>query len=1624
MKRFICLLLSSWLICQSAVSQTGFATVTNLDPIATLTNTAESQQAKVWTYAGKHWTILGTAAGTVVLRLDGTTWTNVLTLASGSFARPDIRVVGNLVHLIVYKGTSSVFYSIEYDPATVKYKLWTKRKTRVDLTLEAGVSAATLDIDGTGRLWLASDGTTDINVRWSDDPYTTWSAPIKLETSASTSDLCAVVAMPATGQIGVFWSNRVTRRFAFKTHVDGTDPTIWSSDELPASQSALNIGSGFADNQFNLKSTSTGQVYAAIKTLYNSTTAPQLGLLVRQPSGSWDAMYPVTTTNQGTRPYVLLNDSLNKLKVVYTTTTGIAYKETPTASIGFGPEMTLISGAYDFTTSVKATYRSETVVLASNSTTTVGILGMDRNPDITPPSVLSINRQQPAQQNTSLASVVYRVTFSEAVTGVDVSDFLFNQLSGNVAGTVSDISQVGSTSTIFDVTVNSLSGAGDFELDLKATGTGIVDQATVPNPINGGFSSGQVYSRFLVAPTLSNVTISSSNSISSWAKPGDLITLSFTTSEPINAPVVSIEGRSATTMNTNGDSYQSTITLTSTDPEGVIDFSINFSNLAGTAGTQVTATSDASQVIFDKTLPVVNSISRHSPLTLNTSLSTVIYRIIFSESVTGVDISDFDLTAVSGTVTGTVSGVAAVGSTGTTYDITVQNISSTGDLRLDLKSVATAISDNAGNNESAGFAAGQVYHLQGPPPTLSSVGISSSNAVSSLARTGDLVTILFTASEPVALPVVQVEGNEAAVANVSGNTYQATYTLTSSDPEGPVSFNIQYRSLDDIAGIDVSATTDNSLVTFDRTRPLTNSVLRQSPSTQTTTLSAVTFRVQFSEPVTGVDRDDFMATATSGSPVGTISTVSSVGSSGTTYDVLVDPIAGFGTLRLDVAATGTGIADAAGNTISGGFQTGAVYIIEDIPPTLTYVSISSVNSTATLAKPGDLVTVNFTASEAITVPTVTISGSAATVNNTAGNQYTATYTMQSSNVEGTVSFNIAYSNLDGTPGTIVTTTTDASQVNFDKTIPAVISINRQLPLAETISSTGVTVRVIFSEKVLNVDQGDFEFTAVSGSVTGTVNSLAVIGTTGTTYEVGVTGISGTGTLRVDLKSNGTGIVDEAGNPAAGYNTGQTYTIQAGTSTPGFTSVTQLSTIPLTIETKDKPQAKVWSYAGKWWTVLSTNGGTKIFRLDNTTWNAVLTLGTSSGRADVRVVGNLVHILLYRGAKSNSYLYSVEYDAAISNYKLWTSRPGKTNQVTFIFPTGAETAVMALDGNGRMWFSCAGTTEVYAWWSDAPYTTWSAPITIATGIKDDDISAITPIPAQGRIAILWSNQNTKQFGFRTHIDGTSPTTWTNDELPASQSAVNINTGFSDDHMNMKVTSDGTIYVAAKTSYNTNGYPKLILLIRRPNGTWDNAYPVTYNPEGTQPIVLINEQTGKLKIVYATTENGGNLVYRESLLSTIAFSNPITLLQTAGNLYDYCSSSHMNYTGEIVIVATNVTTLQAVSFLASDVPVSGGIAAPSKLQSFDQAAPEITSANLVYPNPFTTQAVVTFRFPVREQYTVTLYGTGGTRLQLLKRGTANGGELVIATINGEALAPGVYYVVIETGKGRKVMKVVRK
>ena len=126
-------------------------------------------------------------------------------------------------------------------------------------------------------------------------------------------------------------------------------------------------------------------------------------------------------------------------------------------------------------------------------------------------------------------------------------------------------------------------------------------------------------------------------------------------------------------------------------------------------------------------------------------------------------------------------------------------------------------------------------------------------------------------------------------------------------------------------------------------------------------------------------------------------------------------------------------------------------------------------------------------------------------------------------------------------------------IQIDGVAPSVISIAPAGSPASTDTSMAFTVQ--FSEPVVNVSTDDFAL-GTTGSATGTVASVAG---SGASYTVTVSGITGTGTIRVNLNAS-TNIADGVGNtgPAA-YASGSTHNVAIptapsaptiGTATPG------------------------------------------------------------------------------------------------------------------------------------------------------------------------------------------------------------------------------------------------------------------------------------------------------------------------------------------------------------------------------------------------------------------------------------------------------------------------------------------
>ena len=141
-----------------------------------------------------------------------------------------------------------------------------------------------------------------------------------------------------------------------------------------------------------------------------------------------------------------------------------------------------------------------------------------------------------------------------------------------------------------------------------------------------------------------------------------------------------------------------------------------------------------------------------------------------------------------------------------------------------------------------------------------------------------------------------------------------------------------------------------------------------------------------------------------------------------------------------VPASSTSIYDGDANYAATSQSNNTASLNEKTAPTLSSVSIASNNSTTTQAVADDVVTLTFTASETIATPVVTFNSGGATITdtsvtyaNTSGNTWTAAYTANASDTEGTISYSIAFSDTAGNAGTAVTSGTGS--VTFDGTVP-------------------------------------------------------------------------------------------------------------------------------------------------------------------------------------------------------------------------------------------------------------------------------------------------------------------------------------------------------------------------------------------------------------------------------------------------------------------------------------------------------------------------------------------------------------------------------------------------------------
>ena len=435
-------------------------------------------------------------------------------------------------------------------------------------------------------------------------------------------------------------------------------------------------------------------------------------------------------------------------------------------------------------------------------------------------------------------------------------------------------------------------------------------------------------------------------------------------------------------------------------------------------GNETVGTESSSRLLIDETPPSIISVSYESDFS-DSSLATV------GHVVTLTFETDVEIQTPSATISTQNAIISDLGSNRWSASYEMQD----GDTEGVIPFQIGTLTDSRGNpTEGSSTTTDETeVTFDNTQPTINPVTILSNNPDTEWAKVGDTVTVTFTGEETLTSQTATIVTQSATIADLGGQVYTAKYKMTESDPEGEITFEIIVTDQVELESDPVTGTTDESLVIFDRTAPTLDLVHIESNNENNTLIA--------------IGGNEIYLTFTPDEPL--------------ILDSIVVTIAGLatnltesdGSYTATLTLTGSepeGILeytidfkDRAGNPgIQVTATTDGSYVNHDIyPPEIDIASIASNNSDSSWAKVGDSVFVTFTASEVLDNITITIAGVASSYNELSMAQYQGYHVMDDSNDEGDIPFLISYSDLGGATGPDADTTTNNTNVQFDKTIP-------------------------------------------------------------------------------------------------------------------------------------------------------------------------------------------------------------------------------------------------------------------------------------------------------------------------------------------------------------------------------------------------------------------------------------------------------------------------------------------------------------------------------------------------------------------------------------------------------------
>ncbi|WP_179958434.1 DUF4347 domain-containing protein [Chitinimonas arctica] len=766
----------------------------------------------------------------------------------------------------------------------------------------------------------------------------------------------------------------------------------------------------------------------------------------------------------------------------------------------------------------------------------------------------------------------FTVNFSEAVVVDTTGGTPRIAVTLDTGGTVyaSYVSGSGSGALVFRLTVaagqadgNGVSLAGSLDLN-GGTLRDTVGNAVVTT-LNGVASTAGVLID-AVLPTVANVSVPAADHYQA----GEVLSFTVNTSEAVTVntgggtPRLAITVGGATVYanyvsgsGTGALLFQYTVLAGHNDSDGIAlagSIDLNGGAIADGVGnnlaTALNSPGDTSAVLVDTTMPTPAGIVRvgSSP----SGADSISYTVTFSEGVSGVDTADFGL-VFGGSAGGTIGSVTQIDDQ--TYTVTITGVTGTGDIRLDLNGSGTGITDLAGNAISGGLT-GEVFAVDRDAPSVNSV-VLPANGIYATGQTLDF-TVNYSKAVLVdgGIPRIAItldNGDTVFASYVSGSggtalTFRLTVASGQFDGNGIAvasSLDLNGATLRDGIGNNAALTLngmDSSAgVRIDARAPTATGIVQIRGG------AGLAFTVSFNEDVSGVDVGDFQLAST-GTAAGSIASVTRI--DGRNYTVQVNGLAGSGTLGLTLRASGSGIADSAGNLLVADFS-GSGVPVDRAGPAITGVTVPAngaykgeqiLDFSVNLSKATLVDTTGGTPRLAILLGDRTVFASY--VSGSGGSTLLFRYTVQAGDndadgiaITGLQANGAILRDANGTAADLgLRGLPSTAGILIDTAPPAGTGIVR-LDATPT-SATSARYTVTFSENVQGLDTSAFSLSRL-GLVSGEIGTVTQVDAR--TYTVTLTGLRGAGLISLNLRSNAA-VTDTAGNTLAGPMAGEVYIV--------------------------------------------------------------------------------------------------------------------------------------------------------------------------------------------------------------------------------------------------------------------------------------------------------------------------------------------------------------------------------------------------------------------------------------------------------------------------------------------------